>query len=248
MKHLLSEDWLPILTLLADERTLCAFDFDGTLAPIVARPDGAAMRARTRDLLRRLALLYPCIVLSGRARADVLHKLNGVPAAGVIGSHGADTGQANTSRPLIEEWQAELKAALGLISGVWIEDKGFSLAVHYRQSAQKAEARRSILAAARTLKQARILGGKQVVNVVPADAPHKGDALASERDRLNCNWVLFAGDDDNDEDAFALGGNVVSVRVGLKRRSHACYYLRTQREIDDLLASLVRLRENNVSA
>ena len=243
MKHLLSEDWLPILTLLAGERTLCAFDFDGTLAPIVARPDKAAMRVRTRDLLRRLALLYPCIVLSGRAREDLLGKLNGVPAAGVIGSHGADDGQAQSPRPLIEEWRAALEAELNSIAGVWIEDKGFSLAVHYRQSAQKAAAHRSVLVAARTLKQARIIGGKQVVNVVPADAPHKGDALTSERDRLQCNLVLFVGDDDNDEDAFALGDKVVSVRVGLKLRSHARYYLRTQTEIDDLLELLVRLRE-----
>jgi trehalose-6-phosphatase len=87
-----------------------------------------------------------------------------------------------------------------------------------------------------------------VVNIVTACAPNKGDALATERERLHCNWVLYAGDDENDEDAFALEGNVVSVRVGCKRRSHARYYLRTQTEIDKLLDRLVRLRENKKSA
>ena len=77
-----------------------------------------------------------------------------------------------------------------------------------------------------------MFGGKQVVNVVARLAPHKGDALAAERDRLKCNWVLYLGDDENDEDAFALGGNVVPVRIGRKQRTHARYFLRTQTEIE----------------
>ena len=52
----------------------------------------------------------------------------------------------------------------------------------------------------------------------------------------------FVGDDENDEDAFALAGNVVPVRIGRKQRSHARYYLRTQTEIDELFDLLVRLR------
>jgi trehalose-6-phosphatase len=71
----------------------------------------------------------------------------------------------------------------------------------------------------------------------------KGDALAAERDRLACNWVLYAGDDENDEDAFALSGNIISVRIGRNQRSHARYYLGTQVEIDELIALLVMLRE-----
>ena len=55
-------------------------------------------------------------------------------------------------------------------------------------------------------------------------------------------WVLYVGDDDNDEDAFALDGNIVPVRIGRKRRSHARYYLHTQAEIDKLLELLVSAR------
>jgi trehalose 6-phosphate phosphatase len=126
---------------------------------------------------------------------------------------------------------------------VWVEDKGLSLTLHYRQSPQKAEARRRILAATRDLKQVRVFGGKQVVNVVPDKAPNKGVALAAERDRLRCDWVLYVGDDENDEDAFALEGNIVPVRIGRKQRSCARYYLRTQAEIDKLLELLVLLGE-----
>ncbi|MGP8247617.1 MAG: trehalose-phosphatase [Bryobacteraceae bacterium] len=243
MKYLLSLASRPVVTRLAQERTLCAFDFDGTLSPIADRPDRAGMRVRTRNLLRRLAALYPCVIISGRARADVLGKLSGVNVARVIGNHGAEAEATRKSHRRVERWKAVLELELGPMPGLWVEDKGYSLAVHYRQSTQKAEARRRILAATRSLKRVRVFGGKQVVNLVADEAPHKGDALAAERDRLGCNWVLYVGDDENDENAFALGGNIVPVRIGRKQRSHARYYLRTQAEIDELLDLLVRLRK-----
>jgi trehalose 6-phosphate phosphatase len=243
MKYLLSKASIPLVTRLAHERTLCAFDFDGTLAPIADHPDHAAMRKRTRDLLRRVASLYPCIVVSGRNRASVLKMLSGVRVAGVLGNHGAESGKTAGSRKDVNRWKAALELEVGAIPGVWIEDKESCLAIHYRQSPQKAEARRRILANAGKLKKVRVFGGKQVVNVVREVAPNKGDALATERDRLQCNWVLYLGDDENDEDAFALKGNVVPVRIGRKQRTHARYYLRTQKEIDELLELLVQLRE-----
>jgi trehalose 6-phosphate phosphatase len=249
MKYLLSKTCLAIASVLAKERTLCAFDFDGTLSPIVEHPRLAVMRVRTRDLLHRLAEHYPCIIVSGRARADVLEKLSGINVAQVIGNHGAETGGgAIASRQQIDQWRAALELELEPVSGVWVEDKGMSLAIHYRQSPQKEDARRRIIAAARKLRVAQVFGGKLVVNVVVTGAPNKGDALAAERDRLGCNWVLYVGDDANDEDAFALSGNVVSVRIGQKLRSRARYYLRSQEEIDELLELLVRLREGPVPA
>jgi trehalose 6-phosphate phosphatase len=232
-----------MVTRLAQERTLCAFDFDGTLAPIAAHPDKARMRKRTRDLLRRVATLYPCIVVSGRNRADVLEKLSGVHVAGVLGNHGAESGKTPEPRRDVERWKAALELELDSMPGTWIEKKAFSLAIHYRQSPHKAETRRRIFAAAGKLKNVRVFGGKQVVNVVGKLAPHKGDALAAERDRLQCNWVLYFGDDENDEDAFALVGNIVPVRIGRKQRTHARYYLRTQMEMNKLFELLVRLRE-----
>lgn len=243
MKYFLSRASLPLITRLAHEQTLCAFDFDGTLAPIADHPDKAGMRKRTRKLLRRLSSLYPCIVVSGRNRASVLKMLDGVRVAAVLGNHGAESGRLSGTPKDVQRWKAALELEVGLIPGAWIEVKATSLAIHYRLSARKAEARRRILAAAQMLKNVRVFGGKDVVNVVAKLAPHKGDALASERDRLQCNWVLYVGDDENDEEAFALGGNVVPVRIGRKQRTHARYYLRSQKEIDELLESLVHSRE-----
>jgi trehalose 6-phosphate phosphatase len=182
------------------------------------------------------------MVVSGRARADVMGKLDGADVAQVIGNHGAETESMPHPRH-VQQWQAELAAELEPLPGVWIEDKGLSLAVHYRQSVKKTEARRRIFAAGEKLKHVRIFGGNQVVNLVADTAPDKGDAVAAERRRLSCDWVLYVGDDENDEDAFSLDGNVVPVRVGRKQQSHARYYLRTQAEIDRLIELLVTLRK-----
>lgn len=242
MQYLLSRACRTVLSRLADERSLCAFDFDGTLASIVEHPEQAGMGHQTRILLARLAELYPCVIVSGRARADLLNRLTGVKVERVIGNHGAET-EAATPRPcLMAEWKAVMERELGGLHGVWVEDKGLSLAVHYRQAPQKPQARRQILAATQKLDHVHVLGGKLVVNLVADTAPNKGKALAAERDRLGCNWVLFVGDDENDEDAFALDGNMIPVRIGRKRYSHARYYLRNQAEINTLLELLVRLR------
>jgi trehalose 6-phosphate phosphatase len=244
MQYLLSRACRPILQTLAQERTLCAFDFDGTLSPIVEHPSRAGMREKTRILLSCLAAQHPCVIVSGRGRADLLVKLGSVTVTRVIGNHGAETeATGRTPRRRVPQWKRSLSLELAALPGVWVEDKGLSLTLHYRQSPQKAEARRRILAATRDLKQVRVFGGKQVVNVVPDKAPNKGVALAAERDRLRCNWVLYVGDDENDEDAFALDGNIVPVRIGRKRQSCARYYLRTQAEIDQLLELLVLLGE-----
>jgi len=243
MQYLFSRASRAVLKRLAQEQTLCAFDFDGTLAPIVAHPSRARMRDRTRSLLVLLASRYPCIVISGRSRADALARLNGVKVARVIGNHGAETELTRRkSRRRVKQWQATLEQSLSPFPGLWIEDKGLSLTVHYRQCSRKVEVRHRILEVARSLPHVRVFGGKQVVNVVEDKAPHKGDVLAAERNRLACSWILFLGDDENDEDAFAMEGNIIPVRVGLKRRSHARYYLRTQAEIEKLLELLCRMR------
>ncbi len=242
MRYLFSPACRSVLRQLSQQRTLCAFDFDGTLAPIASHPNSARMRVRTRRLLQRVAALYPCAVVSGRARADVVAKLADVNLSRVIGNHGAETEERPRRYKHIPGWKASLTRSLAAVPGVWIEDKGASLAVHYRQSPHKADAQKRILEAVKALTGSRVFGGKQVMNIVLEAAPHKGDAILAERNRLGCDLVLFVGDDDNDEDAFGAGENVISVRVGRKRGSKALYYLRSQGEIDALLERLIALR------
>jgi trehalose 6-phosphate phosphatase len=245
MRDILARANRELLEQLAASRALLAFDFDGTLAPIVNDPGRAAMRASTRRLLRKAARAYPCVVISGRSRADVLRRLRGVGLAEVIGNHGLEpSGASLRARRKVRTWRPVLEEGVEGLRGVVIEDKGLSIAVHYRRSRQKNMARARVLAAASRLGEARLVGGKQVLNILPSGAPHKGLALEQARARLGCDTALYIGDDETDEDVFTLDqpGQLLAIRVGRRSRSAAGYYVRSQAEVDRLLRRLIRLR------
>ena len=246
MKNALALANREVLRQFAWSNVLLAFDYDGTLAPIVARPDSAKMQPSTHRLLEGLAKLYPCVVISGRAQRDAIRRLQGVGVHEVVGNHGMEPGHA-TSRiaERVARWRPLLDDRLAGLRGVEIEDKVFSVAVHYRHSRQKKLALNVILDAAGALGDVRLIGGKQVVNILPDGAPHKGIALERERARLKCDTAIYVGDDETDEDVFALDqpGQLLTIRVGRRRSSAAAYFIESQREIDKLLRVLLRLRE-----
>ncbi len=245
MHHILSAKNLHVLEAFALSNTLAAFDYDGTLAPIVRDPSKAILRATTRRLLAALARLCPCVVISGRARADALRFVDGVPVRDVIGNDGIEPGQ----RPehferAVRGWLPIVAKRLASCQGVVIEDKQFSLALHYRRSREKKKARSDIVRTASRLGKVRVILGKQVINVVPDGAPHKGIALLEAREEQMCDTAIYVGDDASDEDVFALNqpGQLLTIRVGGNAQSHAQYFLRNQREVDALLRALVSLR------
>jgi trehalose 6-phosphate phosphatase len=245
MRYLFARANRDVLEPFASSRTLLAFDFDGTLAPIVPDPGKAAMRPSTRRLLRAVARAYPCAVISGRSRADVARRLSGVRLAQVIGNHGGEPWRASARvRTQVRGWLAKLRARLGDVQGVELEDKGLSLSVHYRRARARRKARARIAAAAARLSGSRVTPGKLVTNVLPAEAPHKGQALLDLRARLGCDTAVYLGDDETDEDVFALDqpGQLLGVRVGRKRSSAAAYYIRRQSEIDRVLRRLIACR------
>jgi len=251
MKHILSHTNVDLLAQLACSRVLLAFDFDGTLAPIVAARDRADMRARTRKLLQAVCELYPCAVISGRSRKDVGARVSDARVKYVIGNHGLEPGRniASYEREVTAA-TPELERKLAALRGVEIENKRYSLAVHYRKARSKRKARTAIEAAVRTLDQPmRMIAGKLLVNVVPEGAPHKGDALDALRAREGADTALYVGDDITDEDVFELDqpGRLLGIRIGRTRRSAAPYFLRDQREIDALLSKLRALRANGRS-
>lgn len=245
MRNILSSAGREVLQQFAWSNALLAFDYDGTLAPIVPDPEKAAMRPATRRLLSAVADRYPSIVVSGRAQPDARRWVRGIRLEEVIGNHGIEPLQpSGRMRQEVERWTPLLNRRLSPFKGVRIENKTFSLAVHYRLSREKKKARAAILEAARDLGPNRVIAGKQVVNVLPVGAPHKGVAVERERDRLKCDTAVYVGDDETDEDVFAIDapGRLLSIRVGPRRASHAAYYLRNQAAIDDFLAELLRLR------
>jgi trehalose 6-phosphate phosphatase len=247
MKDILANANCEVLEEFASSNVLLAFDFDGTLAPIVSNPQSARMREQTRGLLAQLAKLYPVIVISGRAQPDALRRLRGVDVLEVVGNHGMEPRHgARRHIAHVGRWLPELKH-LADFKGVMIEDKIYSLAIHYRHSREKKRARGAILEAVASLRDVRIIGGKQVINIVPSDAPHKGIALERERDRLHCDTAIYVGDDETDEDVFTLDqpGQLLTIRVGSRRSSAAAYYIESQRAIDALLRSMLRFRRDS---
>jgi trehalose 6-phosphate phosphatase len=245
VKNLLAPPQREVLEQLAWSNVLLGFDYDGTLAPIVADPERAVLRESTRRRLHEVAELYPCVVISGRAVRDVERRLTGIPLRSVVGNHGLEPWRATEEvRRQVARWRETLAPRVAELAGVVIEDKTYSLALHYRRSRRKKEALAGIVRAVAQLGELRVIGGKQVVNVLPLGAPHKGVALERERDRLGCDTALFVGDDETDEDVFALDrpGRLVTVRVGSARASQASYCLRSQAEMDLLLGRLIELR------
>lgn len=236
---------------LARARALLAFDFDGTLAPIVADREVARMRPRTARLLTRLCGMYPCAVISGRSVRDVTPRLAGAPVQYLVGNHGAEPGGGTREVERdVADARALLEAALRSHPELEIEDKRFSLAVHYRRARHKRAAREAITCAARALPVAmRLVPGIQVVNVVPRHAPNKGEALLRLRSEAGAQRALYVGDDVTDEDVFQLDQpeTLLTVRVGACKTSAARYFLRDQQEIDVLLEKMVDLREPNAA-
>jgi trehalose 6-phosphate phosphatase len=240
MQPLLGSDALERLT---SGDVLVAFDYDGTLSPIVDRPEEATLRPQTRRLLARTAQLYPCVVISGRAEEDVQAKLSGVTVWYAVGNECLDDPTEIERRfRAVRRWVPRLRAAIGALPGVVIEDKGVSLAIHYRAAADAEQAAQAIREAAQALRRVRIVAGKQALHFLPMDGAAKRIALERVRARVGCEHALYFGDDGTDEEAFAAGGCVTGVRVGPSPSSSAPYYLRDQSEIDDVLERLVALR------
>jgi trehalose 6-phosphate phosphatase len=169
-------------------------------------------------------------------------RLGDAPVRYVVGDHGADAG---APRPEFRREMAgiveELRRALERRPGIEIENKGMSLAIHYRMARDPGRAREQIDASlVRLVPRVRLVPGKCVVNVVPAEAPHKGDALAQLLHAEHAEQSLYVGDDDTDEDVFRLAppDRPLTVRIRVSRRSRAEYFVREQREVDDLLLLL----------
>jgi len=90
MDHILSPLQRDLLDAISVCNVLVGLDFDGTLAPIVDDPAQAVMSPETRRLLSELALRYPCAIVSGRPRADLLPRLAGTGVHFVVGNHGLE--------------------------------------------------------------------------------------------------------------------------------------------------------------
>ena len=249
MQHLFTPAGEAALAALMQRRPLLAFDFDGTLAPIMARPDEARISLAVAARLGALAARLPVAIVTGRAVADVRGRLGFQPWH-IVGSHGAedelDPGGAARQGVALDPLR-ELLGARGpdlAAAGVWVEDKKQSVALHYRLSRNRERALAVIdeLLSGQDLSLRRF-AGKMVVNVMAVDAPDKAHAVQALVARCGASCALFAGDDVNDEPVFiAAPPNWLTVRIGRDNpASHAKFFLDSPAEMASLLGDMLAL-------
>ena len=186
-------------------------DVDGTLAPIVDRPDDARVPDETRRELARLASSYALVAcVSGRPGADV-DRMLGVAGVAIVGEHGLE---------LAAEAGAWADRIASFADGVdWpAERKPLTVTFHFRR-ADDVEAARAYLT--RVAKAASAEGlvprwGRMVLEVRPPVDADKGTAVRVLLGRAAVRRGLYAGDDTTDVDAFAgLDGLELGIRVAV---------------------------------
>lgn len=202
-----------LLGQLADDprRAALLLDVDGTLAPIVPRPEDARIPDEVRRELARLAGRYALVAcVSGRPGTDV-ERLLGVEGVAIVGEHGLELA------PEAGRW-ADAVAAFA--DGVdWpAERKPLSVSFHFRRSDDEAAARAYLARVAEAAERQGLVPrwGRKVLEVRPPVAADKGTAVTALVARAGVDRALYAGDDTTDVDAFrGLDGLAVAVRVAV---------------------------------
>lgn len=228
--------------------TLFAFDYDGTLAPIVPMPAQAHAPPRILQLLRLLATRAPVAIVSGRGVADLIERVpDNLPF--IVGNHGNEgLGDADAhtigAHALMAEWTAQLRVLLGPHlerAGLLIENKGVSLSVHYRLAGDPQAMQRTLPARLQQLEPAPvIIGGKLVFNLLPPGSRTKYEALVEVAARCRAPSVFFAGDDVTDEYVFDRAPDSwLTLRIESSATSRARFFVHKQDEVARLLALLV---------
>lgn len=189
-------------------------DFDGVLAPIVARPEDAAPPPETRAELERLATRYALVaVVSGRTTEDVRARLD-VGGVTCVGTHGLEL------EPEAEQWRLTLTefAATAPWPSAEVELKGLAVVFHFRGRADEDAARRDLDGISETAREHGLVPryGRKVLEVLPPIEANKGTAVRRLLREHELHRALAAGDDTTDIDSFgALDGLEVAVRVAV---------------------------------
>ena len=226
---------------IGDRKVAVFLDYDGTLTPIVARPDLAVLSDTMRSRLRTLAKTCTVVVVSGRERANV-EDLVGLSEVVYAGCHGFDIlgpqgteirhEEGDSYIPEIQKAGAEIKRQLASVEGVLVEVKTYALAVHFRLVAPDHIDRvEEVVDRAITQHPSlRKTGGKKIFELRPDIDWDKGKAVLWLLEALDLGGPdvlpIYLGDDLTDFDAFdALRGRGLSFLVAEKPQSCAADYL-----------------------
>jgi len=239
---------------------LLLFDYDGTLTPIVEKPEFAHLSEDMRDLLTRVSQNYVLGIISGRPLKEVkkLVKLRGIYYSG---NHGFEVEgprvklvkqEAEQARPILEKICDEPKGKLDRVEGAIVEDKGLTASVHYRLVAKKdleklkATFERAVKPYV-DLGKIRITHGKKVFEIRPNVDWDKGKAalwLIEIIKPPKGASLVYIGDDRTDEDAFLAlkNKNAITILVSNEiKRSNAKYFVKNIDEVKTFIEKLINL-------
>ncbi|MBI1883805.1 MAG: trehalose-phosphatase [Chlamydiae bacterium] len=233
-----------------------ALDYDGTLAPIVSKPQEARLSLNSLSLLKKLSKnpkIILCIV-TGRSMDSIL-KLIPLPKILFIANHGFEMKWGKKTwthplskklKPLYREILKKLKRGLSCFPGIFIENKKATLTVHYRDvSLQQIPYLKKIVhhILSSHLKQIKLTSGKKVFEIRPRTNWDKGKALLKMGRVKNLSrdaFKIYIGDDQTDEDVFrVLKSKSLTVRVGLSKKSYASHYVQSPKEVLDFLNQII---------
>lgn len=247
MIYLFSAKGRAALSTFVDATTLFTFDLDGTLAPIVPEPAAVVIPDVVRQNLILLNAVAPVAIITGRCRAVALAHLGFTPRY-LVGNHGAEglPGKENSGQDFIrfcQGWKKQLQLLLPTMdaSGIFMEEKGETMTLHYRQAPDTLKAQELILGAmARLTPTPRRVAGKFVENLVPQAAVDKGVALETLMGHQGSPRAIFVGDDVTDEDVFRRKNpTILGIRVAENPESAAGFYLQGQDEMAELLQEIM---------
>ena len=191
------------------------FDIDGVLSPIVPHAGDARVPADTLHLLAGLRDRYLLAgVISGRGMADV-DRMVPVPGLARGGNHGLEMAEPGADAHLVPEAAEPVRVLRAFVEGLspdqlaahgaWMEDKGASVSLHYRQAPDPAATgawlRATVLPAAMDAGL-RTRDGKMILELIPNVDVDKGTALHALVQAAGARHVLYVGDDHTDADAW----------------------------------------------
>jgi trehalose 6-phosphate phosphatase len=182
----------------APERSALIFDVDGTLAPIVARPELAKVPPATKGELERLAGRYLLVAFVSGRSGEEARRLVGLGGVRYVGNHGLELD------PAAHELQAQIATFRDTVERK-VEDKGLTLSYHFREARDEAEARAELEKIARRAAAEGLIPrwGRKVLEIRPAVEADKGTAVQALIREAGARRALYAGDDTTDLDAFA---------------------------------------------
>jgi trehalose 6-phosphate phosphatase len=242
---------------------LLLFDFDGTLCEFAPTPAAAILPASRHDLLAALANrpYATAGVISGRRLADLRDKVGLGPPLIYAGLHGMEIEglgerfvhqDAVAGKPFMQKLRLVVEQAVSGLAGVMVEDKEYSIVVHWRLAAPPvktiaAQALSRVTEQPKRERRIRLQPGHEMCEVLPNAAWNKGEAvrwlerLLAVRRRVPLR-IVYVGDDITDEDGFqAVGPGGVSVVVGKQRPTAARFHLPDPAAVEALLRMLVAM-------